>query len=132
MSEREPKYWTCVEAEVLNHTEIEDALDEFLDDDPENHQLTVEVTGFAPMVPDVERIANHVLDDLLENILDDEYGGPDGYTKSTDGMKEAAKAFVGAVLKEYNVYNCEEVCKKTVALSLYRLTGEVKFIEGES
>ncbi len=127
-NEREPKFWSCTDPEMLTHTEIEEAIDEFLEDQDEGAELPhiLEVKGYATQIPNAETIAERVLENLLENYLDDEYGDPDEYTKATDIMKYHAKIFVENILKEYKVWMCEQVCKKTINLKTYQVTGKVE------
>ncbi len=53
----------------------------------------------------------HVLEDLLER-LDEEYGNQmDGEpTKQTKRMQKAAHVFVARVIREFQVWTCEQVC----------------------
>ena len=53
------------------------------------------------------RFAENYLERILED-LDEEYGDPEGdTTEPTDAMKRAALAFVDAVFREYEPWNCE-------------------------
>lgn len=122
MSEkREPTFFDWKESETLYCTSIEDCVEDFLEQvDIDSIPETLEITGYAPMIPDIERIASWILDDLLETKLDDEYGNADGdYTKPTEAMKMASVNFVNEVLKEYKIWTCEPVSKQTVKISDY-------------
>ena len=106
-TDRKIEFWGDKDDGNLTHTEMDDAIESALDGVDVVNALpeTIEVCGFAHMeLPSAESLARHVLEDFLEK-LDDEYGNPDGdYTEKTDGMKEAAKEFVAAVLDNYTVW----------------------------
>jgi hypothetical protein len=54
-----------------------------------------------------ESIAARAIEHALEN-LDEEYADPDGdYTKATDRIKDAARAFGRAVVADYVSWSCE-------------------------
>jgi hypothetical protein len=97
MTKREPELWSYKETEILSHRDIEGAIDEFFDelDASQEIPLTLEMTGYAPMIPNVDRIANRVLDDLLENYLDDEY--------PTAGLANEIEMFINEILDWENV-----------------------------
>lgn len=127
MSEaRQAQWWTCdAGAERISNCEIGDAVLEWWDGLSPDEPLpeTVTVYGFAPRVIDDrerERLAMQVMDDLHES-LEDEYGDPDGLADATitDSMKQAARAFVAAVLNEYSIWQCEKVCEETVTVKDY-------------
>lgn len=111
------KFWGSEDDERLMHTEMDDAVESILEgmeEDVNNLPETIEVFGFASRKPNVKQWAEDVLHKLIES-LDEEFGDPDdGYTATTDGMKEAADTFVTAVLKEYTVWACEFVKRETV------------------
>lgn len=94
--------WYGVEGQEQLDQTIEDVLDNYDEGTP------VEILVFRKMkITGVDRMALHVLEGLLED-LDDDYRDPGGdSTKPTEGMKAAAKAFVEAVVKEYNVWACQ-------------------------
>ena len=85
-------YWDSEGEERLTHTDIDEALQYILDGiDPLPEKI--EICGYAHMVPNIESLATHALDSLLEG-LDEDYGDPDGgYTEASIAMKEAAKEF---------------------------------------
>lgn len=118
-----PVYWDLPDREHLQYTSLEEAiegnLDGWMDQRKGTPELlealpeTLTLAGFARMEPDAERWPESVLEDFL-NCLDENYGNPDDYTDPTEGMKEAAKVFVEAVLKEYTAWACIEVCRKVI------------------
>lgn len=93
--------WYGVEGQEQLDQTIEDVLDNYDAGTP------VEILVFRKMkVTGVDRLALHVIEQLLED-LDEDYGDPgDNSTEPTEGMKAAAKAFVEAVVKEYKVWTC--------------------------
>ena len=110
-------FWTCRDAEQLNCTEIDEAVEEHLEmvtyqRDPADWPATVTARGFKRGV--VTYDGETVLERMLEH-LDEEYGDPDGDpTKPTDAMLKAAEVFVAAVLAEYEPWACEECETVTV------------------
>ncbi len=71
----------------------------------------IKIEEFRPMRINVAIYTTSVLERLLED-LDEDYADPDGdSTTPTDTMREAARAFVGVVAKEYKVWSCEPTGK---------------------
>lgn len=128
-TKREPKWWSVDrEREQLYATEIEEAVQEWLDDMGPGRPIpeTVEVHGFAPMeLPPVEKIAARVLEYLGEWLAED-YGDPDGYdpTDWNEKAKAAAAEFARVVREEFHVWACEPVAKETVRVADYVEVGE--------
>lgn len=117
---REPDYWTCREGEeILACHTIEEAVDDYADHiHPEPMPEEIEVIGFATREA-TDDWCGSPLDYVLEN-LDAEFGDPDGGPRGkTARMKVAEATFILAVLSEYSVWACEEVCRKTVKVSEY-------------
>lgn len=115
-AKREALYWDCCESEELIHTEIAEAVAEWLDNQHPTpiDQLpeTIEVIGHAPLrIPSGGR--SGALENLLE-CIDEDYGSPDRYTEPTDAMKEAEHVFIEAVTGEYVVWSCEPVDRVTI------------------
>lgn len=111
---RDIVFWDSEDEERLTYSEQDDAIECLLDGtDPLPEKL--EICGYARMeLPKAESLVSHVLDHLMET-LDKEYADPEGsYTDATDGMKEAAKVFVAAVLDEYTNWACELVKRETI------------------
>jgi len=107
---KKAKFYAVGEKEHLMATDIEDALLEYLDAlDPGYKPKTVMVQGYAPRQPNAkEWIFDRCLEDTLE-LLDDEYGDPDGeYTQANAAMKAAMHAFAQVIMKEYDVWMCEK------------------------
>src|ERR1700690_4114385 len=71
---------------------------------------TIKVVGYARRI--VEPDFLHPLEDLIE-WLDEEYGGEDP-SDITEAMKEAEKAFVAVILKEYVPWQMEPVVKEEI------------------
>lgn len=125
---REPCFWTCDDAcERLTHEDQADAVEEALDNLAEPGQTAeqflaslpeeLEVYGYARSLGPSEKqrdwLADGALEILLEG-LDQDYGDPDDATEETEAMKQAAREFVDAVLAEYSIWACEQICIETV------------------
>ncbi len=114
VDKRNPTLWSCDNGdENLTHGDIHDAIEKELEDRDDPLIGTLTVYGYARMTPDVERPANRVVDDLIEH-LDEDYGSPDDATEVTASMRAASRTFVQAILSEYSVWGCEEVCQREV------------------
>ena len=89
---------------------IEDTADIGLFDAwADRQKWPLKVTVYRRMDParNADKLAESVLEDLL-NFLDDDYSDPDGdYTEPNDAMKGAADVFVSAVLGQYKAWACE-------------------------
>ena len=111
VKEKQPDYWGLEDADRLYHDDKDEAIEAILEGmEPETE--TIEICGFTQMDISVSWLSP--LEDILER-LDEEYGDPDGdYTKPTEAMKEAEKAFLAVIKKEYTSYMCEVVCRETV------------------
>jgi len=106
-----PDFWGVNDPDQLEYTDKDEAIEAFLDGMASDGDLpdTVEVTAYRKLEIPVESNATSALDSLLE-YLDEEYGDPDGdYSKPTEKMKAAARAFVAAVKEEYEVFQCERI-----------------------
>jgi len=109
--ERKPILYSCDEAEYLTHetpdAAIESYLDDFADGDlPE----TVDCYGWARLVVSADFLSP--LEGMLE-ALDEEYAGDDPQ-EPTEAMLAAEKAFVAAVVAEYQPWQCEVVSRETI------------------
>lgn len=119
---KEPKFWTCEEGvEVLTETEMEDAIVLWADNIVGPLPEAVTVYGFAPLeLPTAERIADYVLDHIIE-FLDQDFGnqvdGPD--TQVTSELKGAALAFAKVLRAEYPVWACEQVEERVERVADY-------------
>jgi hypothetical protein len=103
----EKRWWGAPHCERYTHTDPDDAIEEILDEasGPPADYGEVVVVEVAPV--NVALYAYSVLDPLL-NDLDEEYGDPEGEpTEPTKAMKQAAAAFVRAVVADYKVWLCE-------------------------
>lgn len=112
MKNREPIFWDTPDRENLRYSTESDAIEGILDDLEKPFPEIIEIAGFARMVPSEGYFC--ILDDVLER-LDEEFGDPDGdHFEPTPAMKEAEKAFVEVIRREYKPWMCEEVCRKTI------------------
>lgn len=111
-------------------TRIEDVIERVLEDygDPLDHELerinwpiVIQVYKRMDVKHHADRIAELVLEVALER-LDEEYSDPDqDGTEPTQAMKDAAKAFADAVVKDYVTWACEPTSEKiTVTLAMAR------------
>lgn len=116
MENRKPELWDHHDAEELRGWTTKDEAIEGLLEDLNEEPETIEVCGYAPMVPDFELY--RPLDNVLED-LDEEYSG-DEFTEPTQAMKDAEKVFMAAIAKEYKVRMCDEVCRETVNVAEWR------------
>jgi hypothetical protein len=116
-------YWDCRDVEDLQHSDINDAIEEYLDLFLEQKMTPEEVLAALPETVDVKGYARRTVDRkglyplaLLLETLDDEYGGNEAAKKTYPSAKmlEAEKAFLDVVLSEYAPYWCEPVTEKTV------------------
>lgn len=107
------EFWSVdSDAEDLLHTDVDDAVEEWLDYNCdvaiEDLPRTVKVFGFQRMTPSpggmlAQRVLDLVLDDLSEE-LGSPYGDPPEVTQE---MREAADAFVKLVADQYEPWACE-------------------------
>ncbi len=119
--ERVATLWSCSQDdEVLTHTDPDDAITDYLENvytgEVKDMPATVTVYGFAPMViPDIftSALVCWVLEDILER-LDEDYGNQIDLDPTTPGneMKDAARLYVATILKHYDIWSCEQVCKE--------------------
>jgi hypothetical protein len=104
------EYYSCSDAERLTNTDIDDAVEEYLDclDDLPS---TVEVHRYVRNeITNADREA--CVEEALENIyeyLDENYGDPEEATERAASAKDLAKAFVDGIIKTYDVWTCEAV-----------------------
>lgn len=114
-------FWSCVDTEHLVHDDRDAAIEDHLDGllSPETRDVLaalpaeIEVMGYERMRPTPKDVGDF-LDDVLTR-LDEEYGDPDGDgTKSTPRMLEAERAFIAAVLDDYQSWACEQTHSETV------------------
>ena len=123
--EQEIVYWDCDDgAELLEHSDIGDAIGAFLDDygspgmTPEAFLKALEDLGelevFGYRRMEVTAGPGHCLDALLE-LLDENYRGPDSdATGATASMQAAEATFLAAVIAEYTPWACEQFTSEKV------------------
>lgn len=112
-------FWSVGEEERLSHYTEDDAIEDFLSMFAlpggawaDNTPTSLELVGYARM--EMSLHPGSTVDRTLE-LLDDEYGDPDGgYSRPTEAMLEAEKAYHAAIVKEYEPWMCEPVVRKTV------------------
>ena len=136
--EKDVVFWSCDDGEEqLSCEDPDEAIEEFCDGwlnptmTPEQvlEVLPEEVTiyGFARMKPFL--LENESLDHLLE-VLDEEYGDPDGgSTEPTKAMIEAEKKFHDVVISEYESWACKQVCERTVNTKEWILKNRPDWLE---
>lgn len=116
-------YWDCNGDENLTYSDINDAVEAYLDARLDPKMTPEEVLGSLPETVEVTGYARRTVDrkelqplTLLLEYLDDEYGGNEAAEKTypSDKMLEAEKAFLNVVLAEYSPYWCEPVAEKTI------------------
>ena len=115
MSERKIECWDEPDREDLRFSDRDEAIEAILDamDDPLPEKITI--CGYARM--EVDLSSSDILTDFLER-LDEDYGNPDGdLSEPTEAMKEAEKAFLAVIQREYEPWMCEEVCREEVNVS---------------
>ena len=108
-------FWAIEDEEELAHTDLDDAVSEYLDgfmspkmtqDDWDAIPETVEVLGYKRMDP-TAMDCPEVLGGILLT-LDETFGDPNGDdTKATPAMKEAEQEFFKKIVAEYEVWACE-------------------------
>jgi len=119
MSAENPKYWGSDGDEILTCLSIVDYVEQFIDgwDSSSPPPETIDIVGYDTKIVDDDSLPDWFLESFLEH-LDDEYGGEEG-TDPTETMKAAAKEFVDKIVAEYQVWQCDIVCKKTIKISDY-------------
>lgn len=117
--ERKSVYWEVedFEDEFLDNEDPDDALTEYFDNVPDEllSEIPDEITlvGYSPMVIQ-EHYLSGVLDRAIEH-LDDEFGNPDGSSfKPSDSLLAAERAFIRAIIEEYEPWACEKTGEKMV------------------
>ena len=101
---------------------LDGALDNYFYECEDNEVEPSEVvTMYAFKKKDVDKnwLANCALDELIER-FDGEYGDPEDETKVTQKMKDAALAFVSAVVAECDAWQVEDVGSVELKVSDWR------------
>ena len=109
-------FWGPPDSEQLDHEDLDEAIEEYLDDAHPDRPDEIEVAGYARMAvgagewPDARDLVEHV----LQNV-DEEHGDPDGDGAAiTEPMLAAAREFLAVVAAEYVPWACEEVVRVRV------------------
>jgi hypothetical protein len=112
---KEAVYWSIQEDDDnLCESDIDQVVMEYLDEYPrEEWDRELVVYGFAPSEPHIKD--GFSLDRLAEALYED-FGNPNEYgdVTITEAMKEAEKVFHDVVLKEFDVWRCDLVEKRTI------------------
>jgi hypothetical protein len=138
MGEREVVFYDCQDSEVLEHSDLDECVESYLDmlwPEPGNEQpenllerlpKTITVRSFARMEPAFP----DVLAWLLE-VLDEEHAAPDGdATEPTPAMLAAEDAFLAVMRREYKVWNCEEVGSEEVDVAEWVRANHPEWLRG--
>jgi len=123
MTAENPKYWGLEGDDELSCTDIEERLQKYIDWLEGETTEVMEMVGFDPIPMNIEkeivRTSDIVLESTLE-YLDDNYSSSrKDVSIPTDKMKEAAKEFAKKIIEEYEIEDCEEVCRKMVSVKDY-------------
>lgn len=116
-------WWSCQpDSERLSCETVQEAVEEW-NDQLEEGDLpeTLTVYAWRPMaLPAPDKIAERVLEYVYE-MLDDEYGDPDGCYPPTVPvpLSDAAMVFAAAVREHYKVFMCERAGEITVRAADY-------------
>jgi hypothetical protein len=108
---RMPALWGKPDSEQLYNYTKDEAIEMILDSLDAPLPETIQVSGYARMVPDFEAFAP--LEGMLRDI-DAEYGDPEEDTEPTQAMIDAEAALMAAIKADYLVWACEEVCRETI------------------
>jgi hypothetical protein len=112
VSERKIVFWSDGVSERLCWETENDCIEGMLDGMNRPWPDRITICGFARMIVDVGGC--DVLERMLE-ILDEEYGNPDGREdEPTPAMLEAEKAFLAVMQREYRPWACEEITSKEI------------------
>ena len=146
----EPNFWTCDDAaEQLSCTEMEEAVEEFLDKffeprEPASAGLarmpeSVTVYGYSRMTLDTSEPSldpDMILERIVEDLDGNGYGDPDGnmdpFTK--EGMAdvmEKGRAFVAAIREHYQPWACEQTHKVDVDVKAWIAENRPDWLKGE-
>ncbi len=116
--------YDCAEdQEHITHQHPDDAIERYVaagePDEPIQQGEAVTLYGFAPAPkPSVADVVewSGPLRHLIESLDDDHELGGDDAQEVSDGMREAERTFVEAVLADYTVRRCEVVGRKEIDL----------------
>lgn len=123
-------YWSCDEDdEHLVHETWGEAVGDYLDGadiDWDDEEATVTVYGFSRLkIPPYSEL---FLENLLES-MDETFGGPDRRTTPSEELKAAADAFYCVLVKEYQVWRCDEVVRKEINILRWIRENQPNWIE---
>lgn len=129
MDERDVEYWADEDAVDLQHTDMDEAIEELLNylhyDWPLEDETLV-ICGYR-MVK-VEPLAWSPLEAMLEN-LDDQYAGFDLHTTASKEMLQAEKDFVDKIMSAYVPTRAEEVCRRRINVKAWMKEHEPEWYE---
>jgi hypothetical protein len=118
-ADEKPVFWDCADGEELHHTDPDDAIECHLNNWFPRVPETVTLTGYTHDVVPIDAV-DHLLGEEggpLRAVLDalqEPFGNPEEPIDATPAMLEAERAFVAAVLKEFQPWACHEVCSEEV------------------
>jgi hypothetical protein len=116
----EIEFWGSDDEEYLYYSDQDEYIESILDEPPEISDPLPEkliVWGWArAIITDKDLSFFHPLEDVLER-LDENYGSPDESTEATDAMKEAEKAFLEVIRKEYTPWVCKPVVSEEIIVA---------------
>ena len=112
----EPVYWDVPDEERLQYTTEFEAIEMFVDRIGNPCPRTVEIAGFAPVrFPyRADVVATHVAESL-DNFLFD-VSDPENPSVVPDSINDAITTLSEAVVRDWPIWHCEEVCRETIDL----------------
>lgn len=111
----EIEYWDDEDAEILNYTDEDEAIENIIDSfHPYTVPTEITIHGYVrkKVTMDAERESSWILEALLEH-LDENYGGEDP-TVESEVMKSAALKFVKNIFELYEPWQCEKITSKKI------------------
>lgn len=127
-------FWDACERERLTHSDIDEAIEEYLDQIASSEwPEIVTVKGYVRLAPSIEEYEGTRVESFLES-LDEEYGDPDAYhaTPPSEAMKAAELVFIKAVLAEYEPWQCEPAITKEIDAMAWVREHRPEWLEDES
>jgi hypothetical protein len=120
--------WACNDPEQVTCESAEEAIEEALEGAEFTGTLTLK--GYVAMPVHYEPIYGPLAHTLER--LDEDFGDPDGDgTTPTAAMLEAEKAFIAAVLAEYENHWLEDVYTEQVDVAAWVLANRPEWLEEE-
>lgn len=124
------EFWGSENDERLSYDNMDEAIESILEDSGETTG-TLEICGFTRVdPPTVDWFASEILECALEN-LDCDLGDPEGGTDPTSEMIEASKTFATELLKEYKIWACEVIERKTIDINKWIKENNPEWLKGD-